>query len=82
MHRRDFISAFSKLSLVTATTSIATAAASRSVEIAEKSIDNVGKQFKSMKTRMDKLENNQKTMARALILVTAVSTGFDLTFIL
>ncbi len=82
MRRRDFISGFSKYSLVAATASIATSAVTKSREIAENSIDNVGKQIKSLKNRVDNLESNQKKMTKALLLLAAVSTGVDLSLIL
>ena len=82
MRRRDFISGFSKYSLVAATASIATSAVTKSREIAKNSIDNVAKQIKSLKNRVDKLESNQKKMTKALLLLAAVSTGVDLSLIL
>ena len=82
MHRRDFISGFSKYSLVAATASIVTSAVTKSRKIAENSIDNVGKQIKSLKNRVDNLESNQKKMTKALLLLAAVSTGVDLSLIL
>lgn len=82
MRRRDFISGFSKYSLVAATASIATSAVTKSREFAENSIDNVGKQIKSLKNRVDNLESNQKKMTKALLLLAAVSTGVDLSLIL
>jgi len=82
MRRRDFISGFSKYSLVAATASIATNAVTKSRQIAGNSIDKVGKQIKSLKNRVDNLESNQKKMTKALLLLAAVSTGVDLSLIL
>ena len=82
MRRRDFISGFSKYSLVAATASIAISAVTKSRQIAGNSIDNVGKQIKSLKNRVDNLESNQKKMTKALLLLAAVSTGVDLSLIL
>jgi hypothetical protein len=82
MNRRDFLSGFSKLSLVPMTASIATAASIKSRNIAENSMENIEKQFKSLKNQYENLENNQKKMAKALVLLTAVSTGVDLSLIL
>jgi len=61
---------------------MATTAVTKSKNIAEFSINNIEKNFKSLKHRMDNLESNQKKLAKALILVTVVSTGFDISLIL
>jgi hypothetical protein len=82
MRRRDFLTAFSKASLVTATVTMATTTVAKSKDIADSSIDNLANHFKTVKHKMDKLESNQNKMLKALVLVTAVSTGVDISLIL
>ena len=82
MRRRDFLSSFSKYSVVAATSAAATAAVSKSRDMAESSMDHFGKRIDVLKNRVENLEDNQKKMTKALVLVTAVSTGVDMTLIL
>jgi hypothetical protein len=82
MNRRNFLSGFSKLSLVPVTASIVTAVSMKNRNVLESSAKNLEKQIKSLKNQFDKLEDNQKKMLKTLVLITAVSTGFDLSLML
>lgn len=82
MNRRKFIAAFSKVSLVTAAASATTVAASRGREKAEVVGEGLSQRMEELKKRVDALEEDQKDYLRALCLVTAVSTGLDLSFLI
>jgi len=82
MNRRYFISALGQYSAVAAAASVATSMASKGRSAAENSVDVLNRYFRSLQKRMENLEDSQRKMTKALVVVTAVSTGIDLTLIL
>jgi hypothetical protein len=82
MNRRYFISHFGKLSLTTAAAGIAASAASEGKKIIAKTGEDVNSRIDFLRKRVDDLENSQKKILKAMIVVTAFSTGIDLSILI
>ena len=78
MNRRRFIAGMSKGGLAVAAVSATTAAAVKGKEMLDKPADAVSGRLEALKKRVDALEDGQKKYLRALVVITAVSTGIDL----
>jgi hypothetical protein len=82
MNRRNFISHFGKFSLATATAGVAVSAAAQGKDLVKQSSDQFSCRIDALKTRIDKLEDNQKNFLKVFFVVTALSTGIDLSIII
>lgn len=78
MNRRRFIAGLSKGGLAVAAVSGTAAAAVKGKEMLDKPADAVSGRLEALKKRVDSLEDKQKNYLRALCVITAVSTGIDL----
>lgn len=81
MRRRKFIADFTKFSVVTAVTGAAATTAVNLRSVADDTRHGLTGQVDKLKQRMDSLESGQKNLVRAFCLVTALSTGLDLTLL-
>ena len=82
MNRRNFISGLGKFSLVTATVGVAVSASAKGRDLVNQSSDEVSSRIEALKKRIDNLEDTQKNFIKALCVVTALSTGIDLSMII
>ena len=82
MNRREFISRFSKYSLVAGTGAAANQVLGKSREISDQALLAANEKISAMSQRLDSIEDKQDKMMKALILTTALSTGIDLSLIL
>jgi hypothetical protein len=64
--------------MVTATAGIAAASVARGKTLVNRSGDELAGRIDELKKRIDSLEENQKNFIRTLCVVTALSTGIDL----
>ena len=81
MHRRRFLAELASHSVLAGTVAIAGGAAARTRDIAQTSLERMGHKIETLGKRVDSLEGRQKQLTRALIVVTAVSTGIDLSLL-
>jgi hypothetical protein len=82
MNRRNFVAGITRSGLALAAVSAASATAARGREFVDRSADEVGAGVEALRKRMDALEDHQKNYLRALCVITAVSTGVDLSILL
>lgn len=82
MNRRKFIAALSKVSVIGAATTATTAVALSEKSQADEPAQGLNKKLAELKKRIDTLEDDQKFFLKTLCLVTAVSTGVDLSVLL
>lgn len=75
MRRREFLSRFAAVG--GAAGGVAIAASSRAQDAMGDSALFLRDEFKRLNDRMDRLDENQRRMLRALIFVASVSTGID-----
>ena len=82
MHRRNFIAALGGTSIVGAGAAVARATMAKSRDLAEHSLDTMGRQVQALKKRLDNLEARDRKMTRMVLLLAAVSTGVDVSLLL
>ena len=82
MHRRNFIAALGGTSIVGVGAAVARATMAKSRDLAEHSLDTMGRQVHALKKRLDNLEARDRKMTRMVLLLAAVSTGVDVSLLL
>ena len=81
MQRRRFLAGLAAHSAVATTVAVASGAAHKSRDLAQTSLERMGHKIETLGKRVDSLEGRQKQLTRTLIVVTAISTGIDLSLI-
>lgn len=81
MDRRKFVKNLG-VGIGVASASTITVANIKSKELVNRTRDRLGKQLDSLRSRIDKVENSNRKLAKALVVVAAVSTGIDVTLLL
>ena len=82
MKRREFLSSFSKYSVVAGAGAVASQAIGKSRELGDMTLQHANEKFSAISKRLDNIEDKQDKLMKALIVTTAVSTGIDLSLIL
>ena len=82
MNRRKFIAGFSKISLIGAAATATTAAVISEKSKPDEPAQGLNRKIAELKKRVDTLEDDQKFFLKTLCLVTAVSTGIDLSVLI
>jgi hypothetical protein len=82
MNRRRFVAGLGGSGLAMAAVSAAASTAAKGREIIDQSAAGVNKRVEALKIRMDVLEAGQKKYLKALCVITAVSTGIDLSILI
>jgi len=82
MNRRKFVSALGRSGLAVAAVSVAAATVSKGRDIIGQSADGISGSMDALKKRVDALEEDQKNYLRALCVITAISTGIDLSILI
>ena len=81
MNRRNFIKDFGRFSLATVATGITVSAAAKIRSSTDSAGDSLSKQVDLLKDKIESLESSQKNLMKAVCVVTAVSTGIDLSLL-
>ncbi len=82
MNRRKFIAGLSKFTLVGAATTATTAIAVHDKAQTEEPVQGLSSKLADLRKRVDELEDDQKFFLKTLCVVTALSTGIDLSVVL
>ena len=82
MNRRRFIAGLSKLSLAGTAAAATTAVALHEKPKPEEPEKGLSRKLAELKKRVDALEDDQKFFLKTLCVVTAISTGIDLSVLL
>jgi hypothetical protein len=82
MNRRKFIAGLSKFTLLGAATTATTAVAVRENAQTEEPTQGFSRKLADLRKRVDELEEDQKFFLKTLCVVTALSTGIDLSVLL
>lgn len=72
---------FGKISLLTAATGLTIGAAENIRTKTDKTSQDINRQVAILKKKINSMESNQKNLVKALCVITAFSTGVDLTLL-
>ena len=82
MNRRFFIAKMGKLGLTATTIGMTASVVEKGKNLMSHSGDEISSQLSALKKQLIRLEKEQKNYIKALCVVTALSTGIDLSILL
>ena len=82
MKRRNFLKQFGKASVIATAGGLTVSAAESIRSKADETSQDLAQQFAMLKKKVDAMESGQKNLIKALCIITAYSTGIDLTLLI